>query len=250
PNENMIGAFYNGAFTLYNVTGTIFSPVGIAFDSHGNLWVTQHTYPGLVSEFNPSNRYVKTFATSFPSELGTSLPYFIYTDARGNVWFNEHYGNSIAFLNPASSELIEYHVPLRVSIPGNLSGILTMALSQNGEPWFTEFFTGNIGTINTSAPIEQRLSVTNSAQTINIANGTNSKVSLTIQGKDVGYLSAYVGNFTQSINFVFSPSSGSGNFSSTLTVQNNGAKPGVYFVTISDATEYLTVSQVVQVDVP
>lgn len=248
PLENIVGSFNSGVFTLYNLTGSIYSPVGIAVDSHGNLWVTEHTFPGLIGEFNPATHFVKTFSTSFPPALGSSLPYFIYVDSHDNVWFNEHYGNGIAVFNPATNSLIEYHVPLKFAIPGNLSGILTMALSQGDGPWFTELFTGNIGTINTSVPIEQELTIANQAGPISIANGSSASVSLSIQGG--GALSAYLGNFTQDFSFAFTPQSGTGNFSSVIRIQNSGAKPGVYFLTISDATKFLTVSQIIELKVP
>ena len=250
PLENVIGSFYNGEFTMYNMTGLIDSPLGIVMDSQGNLWVTQHTYPGLIGEFNPVTHFVKTFATSYLPEFQTSLPYFIYTDSHGNIWFNEHYGNGIGIFNPSTNSLVEYHVPLSFAIPGNLTGILTMTLSQSGQPWFTELFTGNVGTINSTAPIKQKITIANPAQVISIAKGSSSSLSLSIQDSVGGELSAYLGNFTNSFSFAFSPGGGSGNFSSTLTIQNNGAKTGVYFVTISDATRFLTVSQVVEVRAP
>lgn len=247
PNSNMIGSFRSGAFTILNMTGLIYSPVGIAVDNQGNIWVTQHTIPGLIAEFNPFTHSIKSISTSYSPLFGTSLPYFIYTDSQGNLWFNEHYGNAIARFNPSTGSLTEFHVPLKRPMPqtGNISGILTMTLSSNGTPWFTELFAGNIGMINASRPVSQKITVGNSQ----ISVSSESSTMLSIQGSAHSSLAAYVGNFTSGLTFIFSPNNGSGNFSSTLTIQNNGAKAGVYFVTVSDATGPVTVSQVIKVTV-
>lgn len=247
PDSNVIGSFSNGSFKLYNTTGYIYSPVGIAVGSNGNLWVTQHTYPGLISEYDPSNQNVMTFSTSYLPEYGTSLPYFIHVDPSGDVWFNEHYGNSIAKFSPASNTLVEYYVPLRHPVQGNLSYILTSALSESGEPWFTELFTGNIGTINNTMPVVQTFSFANQS-TYQIANGSSLTLNLVVNGG--GALSVYLGNFTQGLGFSFSPQSGDRTFTSKLVIQNNGSESGTYVVTVSDATQYITFSRIMEITVP
>ncbi|MCL4519413.1 MAG: SMP-30/gluconolactonase/LRE family protein, partial [Thaumarchaeota archaeon] len=152
---NSVASYLNGHFELYNLSNLITAPVGIAIDSKGNLWITQHG-PSFISEFNPETHYFRTISTSIqtsPNE-GTSLPYFIQVDSRGNVWFNEHYGNAIAMFSPSNNTLIEYEIPSRLPSAGNISSALTIALSADGQPWFTELFTGNIGTVNTHVPTD------------------------------------------------------------------------------------------------
>ncbi|HKW04720.1 MAG TPA: hypothetical protein VJN71_05420, partial [Nitrososphaerales archaeon] len=140
-----------------------------------------------------------------------------------------------------------YYVPLKHPIQGNLSYILTSALSESGEPWFTELFTGNIGTINSTMPVMQTFSVGNQS-TFQVANGSSLTLNLDVNGG--GALSAYLGNYTQSLGFSFSPQSGDGTFASKLVIQNNGAKPGTYVVTVSDATQYITFSRIIEIIVP
>jgi virginiamycin B lyase len=249
PNSNMIGSFSEGSFTLLNMTGEIYSPVGITIDSQGNLWVTEHTYPGLIAEYDPATHGIKTISTSYSPVFGTSLPYFIYSDSQGNLWFNEHYGNAIARYNPASGELTEFYVLLEHPMPqtGNISGILTMALSQNGTPWFTELFTGNIGTIKTNVPLKSEILTNLGEQELNLSSHANATLSVSIQGEGESSLSAYIGNLSSHLVFSFSPANGSGNFSSILTVEDNGTNPGNYFVTISDKASLLTQSQVIEI---
>ncbi len=109
---NAIDSYFEGHFDSYNLTGLVQSPVGIALDSNGNLWMTQHG-PSFISEFNPTTRYFRTISTSVPPWVpdNTSLPYFIQVDSHGNVWFNEHYGNAIARFHPSSNSLTEFEVP-------------------------------------------------------------------------------------------------------------------------------------------
>ncbi len=136
-DEFYVGSFYNGSFTFNDITPLVDTPVGIAIDSSGNLWLTQHG-ASLVSEFNPITHYFRTISTSIPP-VGASYPYFVYVDnITGRIWFNEHYGNAISVFDPKTGSLIEYEIPSRNPGDGNISGALTMTLSPSGTPWFTE----------------------------------------------------------------------------------------------------------------
>ena len=271
-----IASYYQGNFQFYNLTGLVVSPVGIAADNNGNLWLTQHG-PSFISEFNPTMHYFRTISTLVPS-LNTSLPYFDYVDSNGNIWFNEHYGNAISVFTPTTETLTEYEIPTRPAFTGGIAGMLTMALSPQNTPWFTELFTGTVGTVDTSKPVGLSLSIQNNTgmfgNPIHLENGSNYSITLSIQsnyttGVD---LKSAVGNFTgsnalagvspnsvasgnvssitnqaASLSFKFSESSGSGNFASTLAIGNHGAAPGVYFVTISAQTESVVVSRIIEI---
>ena len=262
-NANAIGKFYEGRFTLYNLTGSsinpdLRAPVGIAMDSSGNIWVTQHG-PNFVSEFNPQTGYFRTIATSTPhlTDLNLSLPYFIQIAQSGDVWFNEHYGNAMAEFVPSTETLIEYAGPSEIRAEGNTSGMLTMALAPNGEPWFTELFTGKVGTVNTSEPLPLALSFANSSlpdSPISIPNGSSYFIQLSVvnQGSSSVDLVASIGNYTDNADFSFSftPGNGSSTFSSSLMIRNNHSASGVVFVTISAKIKDLTVSRIIEVEVP
>ncbi len=252
PGTNSIGSYYRGNFTIENLTGIIETPVGIAVDSRGNVWFTQHG-PSFISEYNPSTGYLRTISTSNNS-LIESLPYFIHVDSNDNIWFNEHQGNAMSEFQPSTSTLLEYFIPSAVPAEGNISYALTSALSRSGQPWYTELITGKVGTVNTSEALDVNLDVQNySLSRASISNGSEISLDLAISSQSQGVtLNAYEGNFTGQGNFTFgfSPNSGTGNFHSVVTIQNSGAVPGVYFISITARTNSLAVSKVVEITVP
>jgi virginiamycin B lyase len=245
-----IGSYYEGNFTIRNFTGTISTPVGIAADSHGNIWFTQHG-PSFISEWNPTTNYFQTFSTSNNS-LINSLPYFIWVDSNDNVWFNEHQGNAMSEFQPVTGTLLEYFIPSGVPAEGNISYALTSAISSTGKPWYTELFTGKVGTVNISEPLDVTLRVDNYSQSASLVAGKALSLGLSVssQSQEVK-LNAYFGNFTDqgNLTFKFSPSSGTGDFNSVVTIQTTGVLPGVYFVTITARTNSLAVSKVVEITV-
>jgi virginiamycin B lyase len=247
PNSQEIGSLSQGKFQLYNLTGYIVSPVGLAVDSAGNIWMTQHG-PSLVSEFNPMSHYIRTISTTVP-EVGGSLPYFVYLTKNGTVWFNEHQGNFMARFNPLDDTLIEYENPTRLQFAGNISGMLTMALSPSGEPWFSEFFAGKVGTVNVSEPLDVGVQLLNYSTPLEITNQTQGTLQLSVSDTSSGpvHLTAFAGNFTGNFSFTFSPPSGGGTFDSTLTIGKNDTAPGVYFITVGAASKDLVFSRIIEV---
>ncbi|MHB8567161.1 MAG: Vgb family protein [Nitrososphaerales archaeon] len=251
-----VASFYQGQYHFYNLTGLIVSPVGIAADDYGNLWITQHG-PSFLSEFNPASGFFKTISTSIPP-LNSSYPYFVYTSPSGNIWFNEHYGNAIARYNPTTKSLTEYLVPTRFAYAGDISGMLTMSLSPlTGNPWFTEYFSGKVGTVNSSASINLNIGIENNSglnSAISVPNGSSSSLTILVNSTSTSMstLKTAVGNFsgTSRFAFSFSQSRSSGSFSSNLTITNQGSAAGVYFVTVSAETSNIVVSRIIQVDVP
>ena len=204
PGVNGIASYYQGNFQFYNMTGLVVSPVGIAADSQGNLWFTQHG-PSFLSEFNPSTHYFRTISTFVPPPpLNTSLPYFDYVDSNGNVLLNEHYGNAIAVFDPATETMTEYEIPTRPAFTGGIAGMLTMTLSPQNIPWFTELFTGSVGMVNTSKPVGLSLTVQNNTgmfgNVIHIGNGSSFSVNLSVESANsTGVtLDSSIGNFTGS----------------------------------------------------
>jgi virginiamycin B lyase len=246
-DEFYVGSFLNGSFTFNDITPEVDTPVGIAVDSSGNLWLTQHG-ASLISEFNPVTHYFRTISTSIPPD-GASYPYFVYVDnSTGKIWFNEHYGNAISSFDPKSENLIEYEIPSRNSDDGNISGALTMTLTPEGVPWFTELYTGKIGEVNPSAPVGLSIKVSRSSL-INLGNESPTVLQLSVRNSsnETAYLSTSVGNFTGNFLFNFLDFSGHGNYSTTMTIQNGGSPPGIYFATVSAKIQNLIVSQVIEI---
>jgi len=246
-DEFYVGSFLNGSFTFNDITPEVDTPVGIAVDSSGNLWLTQHG-ASLVSEFNPVTHYFRTISTSIPPD-GASYPYFVYVDNfTGKIWFNEHYGNAISSFDPKTNNLIEYEIPSRNSGDGNISGALTMTLTPEGVPWFTELYTGKIGEVNPSTPTGLSIKVSGGG-VINLGNQSSTVLQLSVlnSSNETAYLSASVGNFTGNFVFNFTDFSGHGNYSTAMTLQNGGSPPGIYFATISAKIQNLIVSQVIEI---
>jgi virginiamycin B lyase len=243
-----VGSYFQGTFKIYNLTGLLNTPVGISLDPQGDIWLTNHA-SSFISEFDPSTGYFRTFSTSNNS-LIVSLPYFSWVDGRGTVWFDEHQGNAMGEFFPSNNTLIEYFIPTRVVIDGNISGMLTSALSPSGEPWYTEFFTGKVGTINTAAPLDVSLRLTNYTSSVGIpsvSNGSEISFGLNVTSlPSAGTISmhGYIGNYSDegSFTFSFSPSA--------VSIRNDGSLPGVYFLTVSALSNSLGVSQIIEVRVP
>jgi len=253
PGVDSIGYYYQNNFTIQNLTGLINTPVGIVIDLQGNIWITQHG-PSFISELNFTNHYIKTISTSNNS-FASSLPYFIHVDSNGNIWFNEHQGNAMSEFIPASNTLIEYFIPTEIEGGGNISDSLTSALSQSGQPWYTELLSGKVGTVNTSKALSLNLNVLNYSQSdANIADGNEISLGLSITSQSGAVtLHGYTGNFTTQGNFTFSFSPEADNvdtFRSVVTIENSGATAGVYFVTITARTTSLAVSKIIEITVP
>ena len=245
-----VGSFSNGKFTIYNLRNeTITSIVGIAIDPQGNLWLTQH-YSSLISEFNPSTHYFRSISTSIPP-LQESLPYFLQVDQSGMVWLDEHYGNAISLFNPTTNQMIEYKIPSEVESEGNVSGALTLGLSDQGVPWFTEAYSSRIGTVNVSIPLTLSLNLNPAADlTLGARNGSSIVLPFSVQGIGESFaMSSALANSSGNLNVEFSESSGDGNLSAHLTVKNEGSPTGLYFLTISTATSDVIVSQVLALKV-
>lgn len=254
PQLNEIGSYIGGSFQMYNMTGLLRLPTGISADDKGNLWLTEHG-PSLIAEFNPASHYFKSFSTTIPA-FNSSYPYFDYLDSSGNVWFNEHYGNAIAEFNPSTNTLVEYEIPTRVAAAQNISGALTMYLSPAGVPWFTEIFSGRVGTVNVPTNLPLGISVTNSTVSPNtvlpLASGGSISLPLSVTNSisESVELRASVGNLSGfHFDFAFSPSSGSGNFQSKLMITDYGSAPGVYFVTLGAETSDVIVSTIIEIQV-
>ena len=240
---NSIGSFSNGKFGSVNLTGLVDTPAGIAIDPQGNLWMTEHG-PSFISEYNPMTHYFEQISTVVPP-YGTSLPYFIYTIGDGAIWFNEHEGNAESVFFPKNNTMIEYYIPTEISFAGNISGALTSNVSPSGAPWYAEFFSGKVGTVNTKTPIDIHLELSNYTHPLVMGPEDESTLKIVLSGSAASNakLEETVGNLSSNLSFKFN------SLSHALTIQGNSTKPGVYFVTISGVTKSLALSQVVEVQV-
>lgn len=137
----------NNHLTVYDLTNEHTIPLSISEDESGRVWTNDHA-SSLFLMLDPSTGYTKQYATSFPLTVNTTtLPYYNeYRD--GKIWFNEHYGNAIAFFNMKNNTLVEFHIPTEDKFWGNASNPLRFIFDKNGSIWFTEWTENKIGVVH------------------------------------------------------------------------------------------------------
>ena len=167
-------------------------------------------------------------------------------------------------------------IPTQVHSDQNISGALTMSLSPDGTPWFTELFGGKVGKVNLGVPINLGLSIENATfnapfntgQAAILSPGENLTIalSLTSPSKETVTLGTFLSllnyatnvmiprakdsnNATSGLVYSFSTPSGNGNFTSYLSIRDQNLAPGSYLVTISAMTTNIHVSKVIQIEV-
>jgi virginiamycin B lyase len=133
--------------SVFDLTSRHTIPLSVAEDEKGRVWTNDHA-SSLFLMLDPSTGNIKQYSTSFPLPLNTtSLPYYNqYRD--GKLWFNEHYGNAIAFFDVKNNTLVEYHIPTEDSFWGNASNPLRFVFDNNGSVWFTEWTENKIGVLH------------------------------------------------------------------------------------------------------
>ncbi|MFZ0264587.1 MAG: hypothetical protein WAL42_05830 [Nitrososphaeraceae archaeon] len=202
-------------FNTYDLPRRLSSPVGIALEDSGNLWVTDHG-TSIFFNFLLDNRNITEFVTSKASERifggaegfssqAYTLPYWIHKSDDGSLWFNEHTGNKIAHFLPNNNSLIEYWIPsqnilfsqcdpqgvnmcgianalqLSVGSPslgatnGNISSSEAL---KNDEIWFTEWSENKIGRVDSDRNLP--FSVQTSPQEITIRKGDTASIDVII----------------------------------------------------------------------
>jgi virginiamycin B lyase len=202
-------------FNTYDLPRRLSSPVGIALEDSGNLWVTDHG-TSIFFNFLLDNRNITEFVTSKPSDRifggaegfssqAYTLPYWIHKSDDGSLWFNEHTGNKIAHFLPNNNSLIEYWIPsqnilfsqcdpqgvnmcgianalqLSVGSPslgatnGNISSSEAL---KNDEIWFTEWSENKIGRVDSDRKLP--FSVQTSSQEITIRKGDTASIDVII----------------------------------------------------------------------
>jgi len=136
-------------FQEFTPSVSLVSPVGIAVDKNGNVWVSEHG-GSSVAELIPSNSTFRKYPTSQPTTLKITAPATVALDQSGQVWFVEHFSNKVGRLNPLTGQMDEFVIPT-----SGLAYSLLNALDPSGNFWFTEYTANRIGMIpsNASAPV-------------------------------------------------------------------------------------------------
>ncbi|MGH9909464.1 MAG: virginiamycin B lyase family protein [Nitrososphaerales archaeon] len=148
PNSAVAGT--SEGIQLYDLQG-FYSPFGIAV-LNNLLYISDHG-SSKIAKFVPSSNSLTIYWTSPVQEIPVNefpdtIPAQLLIDKESNIWFAEHVGNRIARLDPITNVITEYEIP-----SGPLSITLWLSIAPNGDVWFTEWASNNIGFVNTSIPV-------------------------------------------------------------------------------------------------
>lgn len=169
-------------------SGIVPSPVGAGFNlsspnslaiANGSVWITQHGAASVAS-FSTSTGLWTIYPTSVENYTLTTLPYFVQTEG-GKVWFNEHYGNKIAELDPIRGTLTEYSEADPPVFNGTAIGNDLTIASTSGGLWFTSVTGNYIGFVNASYAPGFSLSAMGST-TLSIMRGQGTQAQFEISG--------------------------------------------------------------------
>lgn len=152
------------------------SPTDVLVTNNETIWVTEHV-PSTISEYDiPSNSW-KRFSTAQAIHPIPTLPFWMREslDHKG-IWFNEHQGNRIGFLNTTDHTLTEFDIPNNQSpepspymlnnpvSPQNIaaqndyySAVFTLNLSLDPKDpdkfWFSQWDANKIGVVDRVKPL-------------------------------------------------------------------------------------------------
>jgi streptogramin lyase len=144
-----------------------------------DLWITEHD-ANFLTKYNTKFHTVTKFPTSSNPHQYLSLPFWLRETQDGHgLWFNEHYGNRIAFFNSVDSTLTEYEVPTRNQSLGYIANALNIAIDpadSNNKLWFSEYNHDKIGVVDRSVPIPFNIDSSTKKEAIFGAISTTSTV--------------------------------------------------------------------------
>jgi virginiamycin B lyase len=215
----------------------------------GALWVALHGSSSVAS-YNFTTDSWSYYPTTPVAFVQTTLPYFV--DANGSsIWLNEHYGNRIGRIDPASGSLTEYS---ESDDPASLNGstigdALTFALG-GGRAWFTEETGNALGYVDASYSPGFYTSIggnstvvidAGSRETVDlIVHDTTHQGSLNLGFADSEGFSSTPKNLTFSVpSTSISPPAGRESTVTLTVAASQSLKPGTYYAILT-ATDGLT----------
>lgn len=137
-----------------NILHHIYEPTDVFDDGNGSVWFTEHG-TSTISEYKTDSTHVKRFPTSSNEYHTNTLPLWIRESLDGSgLWFNEHGGNRIGFLDKKNMTLTEYEIPSRPN-DGYIVYPLNISLdpTDNNKIWFSEWNTDKIGVLDRRVPL-------------------------------------------------------------------------------------------------
>ena len=147
--------------------------------SGGSVWVAQHDASNLV-------RYdfgIGTW-TTYPTSTVPYTPVTLTLQTaaeNGMVWFNEHYSNKMAVIDPVSNTLTEYSESKPpASNYTQIQNDLSIAVADGGA-WFTSLSGNYVGFVNGTYNPGWRIAVAG-ADSVTVAPGGNAYFAMSITG--------------------------------------------------------------------
>jgi streptogramin lyase len=208
----------------------------------GGIWTAEHN-GASVAFYNMATDQWTTYPTQQVNYSAITLPYFVKSNGTA-VWFNEHYGNRMAFIDPAAGSLTEYALsdplPTRLNEIGNIQTFSVGA----GKVWFTQFTGNSVGFVDSAAKLNFSASSPDN-RTVTLQPGESKTFTFDVAGRSAVPLSVKFSDsedvFTQLRNLTASSSVGyvppfSGSASFTFTVGAGALRPGRYMLaaTVTD----------------
>jgi virginiamycin B lyase len=252
-----LGEFFpwNQSFVEYplgneSASQIVSSPVGLAIDNQGNVWVADHGGNWIV-KFNAVTHGIVKYPTHFPPQdvYPISLVNDLLIDSDGRVWFTEHAGNSVGFLTQ-NYTMVEFPIPT-----GPISTCLWLTLAPGGDVWFTEWSSNKIGVVHSYVSIP--LAVVVSDDYLRLSPGDETTLSMltrtsqnTVGNGTLGY--SWTSYNPNDVSVQFSPQYPSlagpsdTNGQAELFISTT-AKPGNYTLALGIETARVSVWRMVQV---
>jgi streptogramin lyase/plastocyanin len=147
----------DGHLTLYRMgtssTGMISGPAGLAVDSHGGVWFAK--LEGQLGHIAPGSTHIDLIPTPkmFPRPAGVTV------DSRGHVWLAALDGNALLEFRPDEGDFRTFALPIGAADthPGappqaRTSRPFGLAFDHDGDLWFSQQYTGQIGVLDVGAP--------------------------------------------------------------------------------------------------
>ncbi|MGI0002790.1 MAG: virginiamycin B lyase family protein, partial [Nitrosopumilaceae archaeon] len=136
----------------------------------GNLWIAEHTGPGIVKFDTALETFEKI---SVPDS--NSLPFGMTQDKYGNIWFAQHTVDRLGVYDPHNDNLIEVELPTAQSFTQFMSS------DDKNDVWFVEQQGNKIGLVKiTENPVLQPIQEQAEKVKINYADFVSPLISIGI----------------------------------------------------------------------
>ncbi len=113
-------------------------PHGLVADREGNIWFTAN-FKGYIGKLDPRTGAITEYPLPDTSAEDPHTPVF---DQKGILWFTVQQGNAVGRLDPRTGMIVLKKVPTDDALPYGI------AVNSRGVPFFCEFGTNKLASIN------------------------------------------------------------------------------------------------------